>query len=162
MKATIKYCPHCRSELAANIVGEQQRLSCLEPGCDFVHWNNPTPVVAAIIVYQGQVMLVHHVNWPPKMLALVSGFLEAGEHPDQAVVREIKEETGLDTEALNFVGHYAFVEQNQLLMVYQANCSGTVQLNEELDRYKLLPEEKVIPWPIGTGPAVKDWLQRNE
>ena len=163
----MKYCPLCRSELSKTSVAEDNsqerpRLVCSSPDCAYTFWNNPTPVVAAIIEYEDQVMLVHHVAWPPKMLALVSGFLEANEHPDEAIKREIKEETALDTEALSFIGHYAFVEQNQILLVYEAKCSGTIALNEELDRYKLLAEEKVVPWPIGTGPAVRDWLQRGK
>ena len=107
---------------------------------------------------EGKVMLVHHVGWPEKMLGLVTGFLEAKEHPDEAIKREVKEETNLETKSLSFLGHYAFAEQNQLIMAYEAQCTGQVQLNEELDRFKLLEPEKLIPWPLGTGPAVRDWL----
>lgn len=68
----------------------RKRLRCSSGACNFVFWNNPTPVVAAIILIEGQAMLVHHVDWPPKMLGLVTGFLEAGEHPDAAIRREIQ------------------------------------------------------------------------
>ena len=52
-------------------------------------------VAAQEVVVEGKVMLVHEATWPPKMLGLVSGFLEASEHPDAAMAREIKEETNL-------------------------------------------------------------------
>ncbi|TNC79957.1 MAG: hypothetical protein C9356_16215 [Oleiphilus sp.] len=70
----------------------------------------------------------------------------------------IQEETNLSTGKLSFIGHYSFVEQNQLIMAYAAECSGEIKLNEELDRYKLLVPENLIPWSFGTGPAVRDWL----
>jgi len=158
----MKYCPACQSELTTEVSVEGPlRLSCSSVACQYVFWNNPTPVVAAIIEIKGQVMLVHHVDWPEKMLGLVSGFLEAKEHPDEAIRREIKEETDLEVEALSFIGHYAFVEQNQLILAYEAKCSGSVALNEELDRFKLLPPDKIKPWAFGTGPAVSDWLARR-
>lgn len=155
----MKYCPACQSDLKAETSAEGPlRLSCSSVACQYVFWNNPTPVVAAIIEVGGEVMLVHHVEWPEKMLGLVSGFLEAKEHPDEAIRREIKEETQLNVESLAFIGHYAFVEQNQLILAYEAKCSGRIVLNEELDRYKLLAPDKLKPWAFGTGPAVSDWL----
>ncbi len=92
------------------------------------------------------------------MLGLVSGFLEAREHPDEGIVREILEETNLHTDKLSFLGHYPFAEQNQIILAYHALCSGHIQLNEELDRYKLLDRNALKPWLLGTGPAVRDWL----
>lgn len=157
---SMKFCPVCQSELQRG-GDDAVRLVCSSVACKYVFWNNPTPVVAAIIEYLGQVLLVHNVEWPPKMLGLVSGFLEANEHPDEAVAREIKEETHLDTGALTFLGHYAFVEQNQLILAYAAECSGEIRLNEELDAYRLIAPEKLKPWEFGTGPAVRDWLARR-
>ncbi len=155
------YCSQCGHEALPQTINGYKRSVCTGNTCGHVDWHNPTPVVAAIIRYQGQVLLVHNTEWPPKMLGLVSGFLEHGEHPDEAVKREIKEETHLDTHRLEFIGHYPFPQQNQILMVYAASCDGTIVLNEELDRYKLLDAEQLIPWEFGTGPAVKDWLARH-
>jgi hypothetical protein len=36
-----------------------------------------------------------------------------------------------------------------------------VRLNEELSAYKLLAHADVQPWPMGTGPALRDWLRRR-
>jgi len=155
----MKFCPNCANPLDRQTRDSHLRLVCTASDCDFIHWNNPTPVVAAVIEYQEQVLLVHHVGWPPKMLGLVSGFLEAREHPDDAMRREILEETSLRTHRLELLGHYPFPEQNQIIIAYAAGCTGEVSLNDELDRYKLIDPKRVIPWPMGTGPAVKDWLE---
>ena len=156
-----QFCSQCGQPVQHRSIQGHRRSVCTADGCGHVEWYNPTPVVAAIIRYQGQVLLVHNTDWPPKMLGLVSGFLEFDEHPDAAVKREIKEETNLDTHRLEFIGHYPFPQQNQILLVYAASCDGTITLNEELDRYKLLDVEQLIPWEFGTGPAVKDWLAAN-
>jgi len=159
---SLNYCPKCRSELEHGAEADQvERLKCSNAQCDYVFWNNPTPVVAAIIETQGRVMLVHHVHWPKKMLGLVSGFLESCEHPDEAIKREITEETALQVDALEFIGLYTFAQQNQLIIAYAARCSGEITLNEELDRYKLIEHDNVVPWAFGTGPAVRDWLAQQ-
>ena len=73
----MNFCPDCGSSIVHSERDGKKRHTCSSDDCHFIDWNNPTPVVAAIIEYKGQVMLVHNVSWPPKMLALVSGFLEA-------------------------------------------------------------------------------------
>ena len=53
-------------------------------------------VIAAYIINNGRILLVHHAKldkWLPP-----GGHIEANETPDEAVLREIKEETGLDAE----------------------------------------------------------------
>ncbi len=156
-----RFCPHCGQATVVKQIHEHQRQLCSDERCGFIDWNNPTPVVAAIIRYDKQVLLVHNVAWPPKMLGLVSGFLEANEHPDEAIKREISEETALKTNQLEFLGHYPFPQHNQILFVYHAECQGSIELNEELDRYKLLDINQLQPWEFGTGPAVRDWLQQH-
>ncbi|MBI2546037.1 NUDIX domain-containing protein [Candidatus Woesearchaeota archaeon] len=56
-------------------------------------------VVAGYVIHDGKVLLIHHRKldlWLPP-----GGHIEPNEIPDDAVIREIKEETGLDVEILN-------------------------------------------------------------
>ena len=51
MSYETRYCTHCATALAPIVViedsGEKERLRC--PACGWTHWNNPTPVLAAIV-----------------------------------------------------------------------------------------------------------------
>lgn len=156
----MRYCPQCRADLVEMPVDGEPRLACAER-CGFVFWNNPTPVVAAIIEYQGKVLLARNAKWPEGWYALVTGFLERGETPEQCALREVEEELGLQGEIAGFVGNYSFLEQNQLLIVFHVVASGTVALGEELADYKLQDHAEVKPWPQGTGPALRDWLAQR-
>ena len=102
-----RYCPQCRTALAPIVAiedgGPTERLRC--PACGFTHWNNPTPVLAAIVQYRGQVLLARNAAWPSRMFALITGFMEAGESPQEGIAREIREETSLDTLSLDLVGY---------------------------------------------------------
>lgn len=154
----MRYCPQCRAELAEFPLDGKLRLCCSDHECGFVHWNNPTPVVACIIEYDGKLLLAKNAKWTVDFYALVTGFLEAGETPAEAALRETYEEVGLRGEIIGFVGNYPFFEQNQLLLVYHIVGYGEIRLNEELSDYKLVPHAEVQPWSRGTGPALRDWL----
>jgi NADH pyrophosphatase NudC (nudix superfamily) len=116
------------------------------------------PVVAAIVEVDGAVILARNKRWPEKMYGLVTGFLESGETPDEAVLREVREELGLDATVAHFVGNYAFFEMNQLIVAYHVPARGDIVLGAELADIKRVPVERLKPWTIGTGPAVRDWL----
>ena len=137
--------------------GEKARLRC--PACDYTCWNNPTPVLAAVIEYRGQILLARNAAWSHRMFALITGFMEAGETPQEGITREIKEETSLDTTALNLIGVYDFQRMNQVIIAYHAVCTGEVALSPELVEYKLYAPDQVKCWPAGTGYALADWLR---
>jgi NAD+ diphosphatase len=159
--ATFRFCPRCATQLVDRAAGGRSRKTCPAEGCGFVHWNNPTPVVAAILEHEGAVLLARGKGWPEKMFALVTGFLEAGETPETGVLREVSEETGLDGEIVAFVGAYPFEMRNELLIVFHVRATGTITLSDELEETKRVPKERLKPWPFGTGPAVRDWLERG-
>ena len=137
--------------------GPKERLRC--PACGWTHWNNPTPVLAAVIQYRDQILLARNAAWPGKMYALITGFMEAGESPKDGIAREIKEETNLDVSELNLIGVYEFLRMNQVIIAYHAVADGEVKLSPELADYKLYDYGDVKCWPAGTGYALADWLR---
>lgn len=157
-----QFCPQCGSKLVLQQRDGSDRMACVADNCGYVFWDNPVPVVAAIVEYEGKVLLAHNSAWQHDFYALITGFLERGESPEDAVVREVKEEIGLDVVITEFVGNYTFIQRNQLLIVYSVQASGEITLGDEIDRIKLLPHSDVKPWPLGTGPALRDWLARHE
>ncbi len=161
MSPAFRFCPQCATPLSlvtqAEDGGDKARLRC--GACDYTHWNNPTPVLAAVIEYQGKVLLAQNAAWPGKMFALITGFMEAGETPQGGMSREIKEETNLDTSELKLIGVYDFQRMNQVIIAYHAVCDGEVSLSPELVDYRLMELADVKCWPAGTGYALADWLR---
>ena len=161
MTPAFQYCPTCATPLQfivqAEDGGDKERLRC--PACGFTHWNNPTPVLAAIVEYQGQVLLARNAAWPGKMFALITGFMEAGESPEEGIAREVKEETNLDATQVNLVCAYDFQRMNQVIIAYHVVAHGDVRLSPELAEYRLYAPEDVVCWPSGTGQAMATWLR---
>ena len=157
----MKYCPYCREELTLKRIEGRDYQGCPREGCDYVFWDNPLPVVAAIVEHDGKVLLARNKLWTKKMYGLITGFLEKGESPEGAVLREVKEELGLDGKLVEMVGLYSFKERNQLIIAYHVATAGEIAMSEELAEVISVPPEQLRPWSFGTGYAVKDWLKKK-
>ena len=163
MNQTFTYCPACATPLQLLSViedgGPKARMRC--PACAWTHWNNPTPVLAAVIELAdqgGQVLLARNAAWPGKMFGLITGFMEAGETPQEGITREVAEETSLVVDSLDLIGVYDFQRMNQLIVAYHAVAHGEVSLSPELAEYRLYRPQDVRCWRAGTGYALADWL----
>ena len=156
-----QFCTQCATALQmierSEDAGLVQRLRC--PACDWTHWNNPTPVLAAIVEYKGQLLLARNAAWPGKLFALITGFMEAGDSPEGGIAREVKEETNLDCGEVNLVGVYDFKRMNQVIIAYHVVAHGDIVLSPELAEYRLFDLDKAKCWPGGTGTALADWLR---
>jgi NAD+ diphosphatase len=162
-----RFCPSCATPLQmlaqAEDSGPKERLRC--PACGWTHWNNPTPVLAAVIECvdrDGQLLLARNAAWPQKMFGLVTGFMEAGETPQDGIRREVFEETALQADEVTLVGVYDFQRMNQVIIAYHVVARGEVVLSPELAEFKLVAPEKVKCWPAGTGQAVADFLRSRD
>ncbi len=140
------------------MIDEFERLVCSSDNCEFVHWNNPTPVVAAIVEHDHGLILANNFHWPEHVFSLITGFLEKGESPEQAARREVEEELGLQSDLIEPVAVYPFFRMNQLILGYYVRASGTVKLNEELRSYKHVGRDDIKTWDSATGYILRDWL----
>ena len=157
-----KFCSYCGAPLINKNIQGVDRLACGTETCEYVFWDNPLPVLTAIIEHEGNILLARNKAWPEKMFGLITGFLEKGETPEQGLAREVKEETGLDTQSIDFVGLYPFLQRNQLLIAYHVVATGTICMGDELAEIKPIAHHKLKPWSFGTGLALQDWLNRKK
>lgn len=162
--ADFRFCPQCAQPLAwieaDEDGGPKQRLRCA--ACGFTHWNNPTPVLAAVVECAdrgGKVLLARNAAWSGRMFALITGFMEAGETPEAGIAREVLEETALVAEGVHLIGVWDFQRMNQIIIAYHVVARGEVHLSPELAEYKLFEPADIICWPAGTGHAMAQWLR---
>jgi 8-oxo-dGTP diphosphatase len=95
-----RYCPRCAAALGHG----HERVEC--PACGFVSHSNSEPTVGALLVDDdGRLLLVRRARGPfAGTWDVPGGFLEEAEHPLDALRRELREETGLEVEPVEFVG----------------------------------------------------------
>ena len=102
---TMKYCPQCGQFLEEKLVDERKRFVC--QSCGYIEYRNPLPVVVGVLTKpkKRQVLLIKRGIEPGKgEWALPGGFVEEDETPKEAVLREIKEELGVEASIEGLVG----------------------------------------------------------
>ena len=105
--------------------------------------------VAAVVDLDGRFLLVEEKAMGRKVLSQPGGHIEAGESPEEAVVRETLEETGCEVECGELIGVYLWIHpqtrQQFLRIVYEAkfiSCNEEQKLDDGIiaRRWATLPE----------------------
>ncbi|MEA3492997.1 MAG: NUDIX hydrolase [Candidatus Margulisiibacteriota bacterium] len=106
IRRPFKFCPLCKGSLRQVKIDGRKRQSC--PKCGWINYENPVPVVAcAAINKKGEVLITKRNLEPGKgKWALPGGFVEWDEASEDACLRELKEETGIDGEIKRLIGVY--------------------------------------------------------
>ena len=96
------YCPLCATLLQTGIIEGKKRKYC--PECNFIDYKNPLPVAIAVAVKDKKFLLIKR-GIPPKkgMWGAPSGFIETGETPEEACLRELEEEAGVSGEIVKLI-----------------------------------------------------------
>ncbi len=93
----VRFCSACGAELAA-----PPPVVCSR--CGTSHWLNPWPCANGIVVHEGRVLVGRRAHAPWFGLwGSPGGFCELGEHPAETVVREVREETGIEVEVTGYL-----------------------------------------------------------
>lgn len=96
------FCPHCSTKIAKKDENGILRDWCHT--CGIFFYENPLPVVSAIVVRERRILLVKRGRAPYKGLwCLPTGFAETGESIEDAALRELEEEAGIRGNILGLV-----------------------------------------------------------
>ncbi len=103
MREPYQYCPICGRVLELGVIEGKERKFCSNG--DFVDYKNPLPVATAITIRNNKLLLIKRGIPPQKgMWGPPSGFIETGETPEEACLRELKEETGISGKIIKLAG----------------------------------------------------------
>jgi ADP-ribose pyrophosphatase YjhB (NUDIX family) len=142
-------------------------MSCAQTDCGFVFYQNPIPAAGALVLKNGELLLVKRAH-PPRIgwWCLPAGFMEWKEHPSQTAVRELKEETGLDVSLDELFNVYSGDDDprtNAVLILYLAHETGGLlepaddALEAEYFPFDKLPEKIAF---FSHKQAIADYMRR--
>lgn len=102
MKLTYKFCPFCKEKL----INKKELYLC--PKCKEIIYKNFVYVgIGMVFVKDGKVLLSKRAIEPRKgIYDIIGGFLNEDEYPDKGIIREVKEETGLNVKIEKTLGIY--------------------------------------------------------
>jgi mutator protein MutT len=106
MNKSFRFCPFCKNKLSLTRQQSPKRQVCLN--CGWINYRNPLPAAVALAVNDNNELLLIKRNIKPSVgkWALPGGFIEIGETPQSACLRELAEETGLKGELDSLIGTY--------------------------------------------------------
>ncbi|MCK5126117.1 MAG: NUDIX hydrolase [candidate division Zixibacteria bacterium] len=121
-----QWCPRCKEKLVIAEIEDTIRPHC--KSCGFVFYQNPTPAAGAVIVQDKKLLLVRRSIQPGLGdWCIPAGFVEWTEHPQQAAIRELKEETGLDISITSIYDIFMGMDDprtHAVLILYHADVIG--------------------------------------
>jgi len=102
---------------------------------DLKHFPRTDPAVMALVIRGDRCVLARQHGWPSGLFAAVAGFVEPGESTEDAAVREIKEELGLDATQLDYFRSQSWPFPASLMIGFfaQVNEGELVVDHEELE-----------------------------
>lgn len=135
--AQFHYCPKCGSNRFVENNFKSKRCE----NCGFVYYfNSCSSTIALIINENNELLVATRAHEPVKgTLDLPGGFVDMEETGEEAVMREVKEETGLDVEEVKYLFSipnkyvYSGFEVQTLDLVYLCKVSDTKVLKAEDD-----------------------------
>lgn len=166
------FCPKCGSKLQLKKLTceDKKRLICTNPKCSFIFYQNPTPTTFAIIEKNNQVLLIKRKINPFKGdWDLPGGFVEENETLEQALGREVKEETNLEIISYNYYGSALTAYTNKsdnhlgqnLGSCFICLTQGELKPGDDAIELKFFPWKK-LPDNLADFTDVKDMLFKRQ
>ena len=158
MGEKINFCQRCGHELGQKEVANRVRPWC--PSCGYVVFLDPKIAAVVLVSNDGKLVLVRRDIEPALgRWSFPSGYVDRGEIVEDAAVREVKEETGLDVDLDAFVGLYSGQDSPVVLAVYSAHVvSGSLEAGAEVQEVRLFPLDELPPLPFPHDDQIlRDW-----
>ena len=135
------FCGHCGSLTLAEQGGT--RLGC--PQCGLQHFPRTDPVVIMLVHHQGRALLARGTRFPGRRLfSALAGFIEPGESAEEAVAREVMEETGVALGRISYHSSQPWPYPGSLMLGFHAEATSTaltLDPAEIAEAHWLTPEE---------------------
>jgi NADH pyrophosphatase NudC (nudix superfamily) len=156
--ATHTHCPRCGTPTVTVAAGHAQR--CPADGSE--HFPRIDPAVIMLVTDpDDRCLLARNRRWPERRVSILAGFVEPGESAEQAVAREVQEETGIVVARVRYAGSQPWPMPQSLMLGFRAAASGDLELRvdddeiaeaywysrEELGR-ALAAQEILLPPPV--------------
>ncbi len=158
----MEHCPRCGLALEEREAFGRLRPVC--PGCGHVVFRGPKVAAGALVVQAGAILL-NQRDIDPGLgkWGLPAGYVDLGERVEDAAVREVKEETGLDVRLESLLGVYSDVERGVALVIYCASVSGgALIVGPETRAVGFFAPDALPELAFAQNhDIIADWLRRN-
>lgn len=125
---THQFCGRCGVPLRTKTA--ERAKEC--PQCGLLHFPRLAPAIIVLVERGNELLLARSRHFMPGMYSVLAGFVEPGESLEEAVVREVKEEVGVEIKNIKYFGSQPWPFPHSLMVGFTATyASGEISLNDE-------------------------------
>jgi len=119
------HCPRCGAVTEPELAGHARR--CVVDASE--HFPRLDPAVIMLVTDpEDRCLLARNAMWPEKRVSILAGFVEPGESAEQAVAREVCEETGITVGDVRYVGSQPWPMPHSLMLGFRASATGSLEI----------------------------------
>jgi NAD+ diphosphatase len=119
---TFTHCPRCGSATNPILAGHARKC----PVDASEHFPRVDPAMIVLVTdADDRALLARNAMWPERRVSVLAGFVEAGESAEQAVAREVQEETGITVTAVTYLGSQPWPMPQSLMLGFRAAATRT-------------------------------------
>ena len=138
-----RYCGRCGARTVPVQGGHV--LACSDAGCNAQQFPRIDPAVIVLVTDGDRALLGRQASWPAGRYSTIAGFVEPGESLEDAVVREVREETGVEVDAVDYHSSQPWPFPSSLMLGFTAHASRTDihRTDDELEDARWLTREQI-------------------
>jgi NAD+ diphosphatase len=161
-----RHCGVCGAPTAARSAGHV--LACTRCGTDF--FPRIDPAIIVLVSDASRALLGRQSSWAPGRYSALAGFVEAGESLEEAVVREVHEETGARVTWVRYFASQPWPFPASLMLGFHARArAAQIKLDGELEDARWFELEQLRSAPEGLLPPphtiarrlIEAWVQEQ-
>lgn len=153
---THRFCGRCAAPTERFDADRSRRC----PACGLSAYPRLAPAVITVVERGDDLLLAHGTRFPAPFYSALAGFVEPGESLEGAVVREIREEVGIEVDEVRYFGSQPWPFPHSLMIGFHARWSGgEIRIDpEEIADAQFFPKGDLplIPPPISIARALID------
>jgi NAD+ diphosphatase len=125
-----QYCGTCGAQ--NQIIRGGHVAACTNPDCGTEHFPRTDPAIIVLVHDGKRALLGRQASWPAGRYSTIAGFVEPGESLEDAVAREVREETGIEVANVSYHSSQPWPFPSSLMVGFMAEATSTaIQLNDQ-------------------------------
>ncbi|MCE2510762.1 MAG: NAD(+) diphosphatase [Alphaproteobacteria bacterium] len=125
------HCGACGARTASAEAGHMRR--CQNQACGAEHFPRTDPAVITLVTAGDACLLGRQASWPEGMYSTLAGFVEPGESLEDAVAREVFEETGVRVTRIRYIASQPWPFPASLMLGFRAEAEPGAAIAPTLD-----------------------------
>lgn len=155
---TCRFCSACGSPLRRH----ESILAKVCEACGFTMFPRISPAVIVLVERQGKVLLARASRFAENLYSVLAGFVEPGETLEETVLREVREEVGVEVSDIRYFGSQPWPYPDSLMIGFTASwAAGEIAAdNDEITdaRWFTVDNLPKIPDKLSISRSLIDWF----